>query len=61
VILDERHDPVYKEVQELFLLNESVKILPYNRIFTNHPKEPIMKFFKYWNKTNPFIKKMINE
>ncbi len=61
VLLDERRDPVYREVQKTYLNHDWVTILPYNRINTWHPEEPIMKFFKYWNKTTRFIKEMIHD
>ena len=60
VILDERRDPVYREVQDIYIHHDQVELLPYSMIYTHTWFEPIMKFFKYRNKTKPIIKSREN-
>ncbi len=59
VILDERYDPLYRDIQEKLKEDWRAEFIDYNRINTHHPSDVILKFFKYRNKTLPFIKKMI--
>jgi hypothetical protein len=60
VILDERRDPIYVDVQEKYKNTSWVTILAYELINTHCFTEPVMKFFTYRNKTLPFIKEMIH-
>ncbi len=58
VSIDERRDPIYREVQKSFLWEPWVSCIPYPWIHTSHGDEPIMKFFKYRNSSKHFIKKL---
>lgn len=58
IILDERRDPFYRETQIHYTNHEKIKIIPYDRIYPLDSKDPILKFFKYRNKTTKYLKKM---
>lgn len=57
VTIDRRYDPVYREACEHFMEHDEVTIIDYPWINSNNQWQPIMKFFKYWNKTTKFLKK----
>jgi len=61
VIIDERFDPVYRDVQLNYRTTKEVTILPYSMINPTQYDEPIMKFFKYWNKTTKFMKQLTHD
>jgi deoxyribodipyrimidine photo-lyase len=57
VLLDERRDPIYRDTQQHRAHHPSVEICRHDWIYTDHPNEPILKFFSYRNKAKPYIKK----
>lgn len=57
VVLDQRYDPIYRETVEKYNSHDDVSILRYPRVWKDNQWQPIMKFFKYWNKASKVLKK----
>ena len=56
VTIDQRYDPIYREACDHFVEHEEVTIIDYPWIRSDNGGEPIMKFFKYWNKAKKELK-----